>query len=165
MGKLHTIEDLSKLRTLLMEETFRPEVPRIRLCSGTACNATGTPKVVIALEEEAAKRGITLDVVKTGCQGLCQKGPVMKVEPQGIFYQKVKPDHARSILAYTVVGGTTFRQSLYRDNFLSEPVPEMMEVPFYKKQLRIALRNNGLIDPRNIHHYIAVGGYAALEKA
>lgn len=165
MGKLHTIEDLKNLRGLLMEETFRPEVARIRLCSGTACTATGTPKVVSALEEEAAKRGITLDIVKTGCQGLCQKGPVMKVEPQGIFYQKVKPDHARSILAYTVVGGTSYRQSLYRDNILSEPIPEMLEVPFYKKQLRIALRNNGVIDPRNIYHYIAVGGYAALEKA
>lgn len=165
MGKLHTVEELANLRKLLTEETFRPEVPRIRLCSGTACTATGSPKVVTALEEEAAKRGITLDVVKTGCQGLCQKGPVMKVEPQGIFYQKVKPDHAKSILAYTVIGGTPYRQSLYRDNILSEPVPEMMDVPFYKKQLRIALRNNGVIDPRNIYHYIAVGGYAALEKA
>ena len=165
MGKLQSIEDLKNLRGLLMEETFRPEVPRIRLCSGTACTATGTPKVLTALEEEAAKRGITLDVVKTGCQGLCQKGPVMKVEPQGIFYQKVKPDHARSILAYTVVGGTSYRQSLYRENIMSEPIPEMMNVPFYKKQLRIALRNNGVIDPRNIYHYIAVGGYAALEKA
>ena len=165
MGKLHTVEELTNLRKLLTEETFRPEVPRIRLCSGTACTATGSPKVVTALEEEAAKRGITLDVVKTGCQGLCQKGPVMKVEPQDIFYQKVKPDHAKSILAYTVVGGTPFRQSLYRDNILSEPIPEMMDVPFYKKQLRIALRNNGIIDPRNIYHYIAVGGYAALEKA
>ena len=165
MGKLHTVEELTNLRKLLTEETFRPEVPRIRLCSGTACTATGSPKVVTALEEEAAKRGITLDVVKTGCQGLCQKGPVMKVEPQDIFYQKVKPDHAKSILAYTVVGGTPFRQSLYRDNILSEPIPEMMDVPFYKKQLRIALRNNGIIDPRNIYHYVAVGGYAALEKA
>jgi NADH-quinone oxidoreductase subunit F/NADP-reducing hydrogenase subunit HndC len=120
---------------------------------------------VAAIEEESGKRGISVDVVKTGCQGLCQKGPVMKVEPQGIFYQKVKPEHAKSILAYTVQGGQPFRQSLYRDSYLSEPVPEMMNVPFYKKQLRIALRNNGLIDPRNIHHYIAVGGYAALEKA
>ena len=89
----------------------------------------------------------------------------MKVEPQGIFYQKVKPEHAKSIMAYTVQGGLPFRQSLYRDSFLSEPVPEMTNVPFYQKQLRIALRNNGLIDPRNILHYIAVGGYAALSKA
>ncbi len=165
MGKLQTIADLANLRKLLEEETFKPDIARVRLCSGTACTATGTPKVVTALEEEAAKRGITLDVVRTGCQGLCQKGPVMKVEPQGIFYQKVKPDHAKSILAYTVVGGTSFRQSLYRDDILSEPIPEMTDVPFYKKQLRIALRNNGVIDPKNIYHYIAVGGYKALEKA
>ncbi len=165
MGKLQNLEDLKNLRALLMEETFKPDVPRVRLCSGTACSATGTPRVLTALEEEAAKRGITLDVVKTGCQGLCQKGPVMKVEPQGIFYQKVKPDHAKAILAYTVVGGTSYRQSLYREDILSEPIPEMTDVPFYKKQLRIALRNNGVIDPRNIYHYIAVGGYSALEKA
>ncbi len=165
MERLHTIADLRKLRKQLTEETFRPEVPRIRLCSGTACTATGTNKVVAAIEEEAGARGLDVDVVKTGCQGLCQKGPVMKVEPQGIFYQKVKPEHAKSILAYTVQGGQPFRQSLYRDSFLSEPVPEMTNVPFYKKQLRIALRNNGLIDPRHIDHYIAVGGYAALEKA
>jgi NADH-quinone oxidoreductase subunit F/NADP-reducing hydrogenase subunit HndC len=165
MERLHTIEDLKKLRKQLIEETFRAEVPRIRLCSGTACTATGTNKVVAAIEEEAGTRGIEVDIVKTGCQGLCQKGPVMKVEPQGIFYQKVKSEHAKSILAYTVQGGLPFRQSLYRDSFLSEPVPEMTNVPFYKKQLRIALRNNGLIDPRNIHHYLAVGGYAALEKA
>ncbi len=165
MGKLQTIADLTNLRKLLEEETFKPDVARIRLCSGTACTATGTPKVLTALEEESTKRGITLDVVRTGCQGLCQKGPVMKVEPQGIFYQKVKPDHAKSILAYTVVGGTPFRQSLYRENILSEPIPEMTDVPFYQKQLRVALRNNGVIDPKNIYHYIAVGGYRALEKA
>ncbi|GAB4486765.1 MAG: NADH-quinone oxidoreductase subunit NuoF [Thermodesulfovibrionales bacterium] len=165
MAKLKTVEELKNLRALLSEETFKEDVPRIRLCSGTACTATGTPKVITALEEEAARRGITLDVVKTGCQGLCQKGPVMKVEPQGIFYQKVKPDHAKAILAYTVMSGTPYRQSLYREDILSEPIPEMTSVPFYKKQLRIALRNNGVVDPRNIYHYIAVGGYTALEKA
>jgi len=165
MERLQSIEAFNKLRKQLIEETFRPEVPRVRLCSGTACTATGTQQVRAAIEEEAGKRGISVDIVKTGCQGLCQKGPVMKVEPQGIFYQKVKPEHAKSIMAYTVQGGLPFRQSLYRDSFLSEPVPEMTNVPFYQKQLRIALRNNGLIDPRNILHYIAVGGYAALAKA
>ncbi len=165
MSRMNSIDDLKNLRKLLEEETFAADIPRIRLCSGTACTATGTPKVLTALEEEATKRGIKLDVVKTGCQGLCQKGPVMRVEPQGIFYQKVKPEHARWVMSYTVTGGMPYRQSLYRENFLSEPIPEMTNVPFYKKQLRIALRNNGLIDPRNIYHYIAVGGYTALEKA
>ena len=165
MEKLKSIDDLKNLRKRIKEDTFLPDVPRIRLCSGTACTATGTPKVLGAIEDEATKRGITVDVVKTGCQGLCQKGPVMRVEPEGIFYQKVTPGHARSIMSYTVAGGLPFRQSLYRNNFMEEPIPEMTNVPFYKKQLRIALRNNGLIDPRNIHHYIAVGGYSALEKA
>ncbi|MCX5718151.1 MAG: CBS domain-containing protein [Nitrospirae bacterium] len=165
MERLKSIDDLKKLGERLKVETFRPEIPRVRICSGTACTATGTPKVLSAMEEEAGKRGINIDIVKTGCQGLCQKGPVMKVEPHNIFYQKVNPEHARSILAYTIQGEMPFRQSLYRQDILSEPVPEMTNVPFYKKQLRIALRNNGLIDPRNIYHYIAVGGYSALGKA
>jgi len=165
MERLKSIDDLKKLGDRLKDETFRPEIPRVRVCSGTACTATGTLKVLSAMEEEAGKRGINLDIVKTGCQGLCQKGPVMRVEPQGIFYQKLKPEHAKAIISYTVLGNIPYRQSLYRDNILSEPIPEMTDVPFYKKQLRIALRNNGLIDPRNIYHYIAVGGYSALEKA
>ena len=76
MEKLKTVDDLKNLRKLIEEETFVPDTPRVRLCSGTACTATGTPKVLGAIEEEAAKRGISVDIVKTGCQGLCQKGPV-----------------------------------------------------------------------------------------
>jgi NADH-quinone oxidoreductase subunit F/NADP-reducing hydrogenase subunit HndC len=165
MEKLKTIDDLKNLRNRLKEETFKPDVPRVRMCSGTACTATGTPKVLDALEGECESKGIDLEVVRTGCQGLCQKGPVMKVEPQGIFYQKVLPDHAKWIATYSILGNMPYRQSLYRDDFLSEPIAEMTDVPFYKKQMRVALRNNGFIDPRNIYHYIAVGGYSALEKA
>ncbi|MDO9288951.1 MAG: NADH-ubiquinone oxidoreductase-F iron-sulfur binding region domain-containing protein [Thermodesulfovibrionales bacterium] len=165
MEKLKDIEDLKSLRKRIKEETFKPDVPRIRICSGTACTASGTPKVVSAIEEEAGKKGLNLEIVKTGCQGFCQKGPILKVEPQEIFYQKVKPEHAKWLLTYTVIGGMPYRQGLYRENILSEPVSEMTDVPFYKKQLRIALRNNGLIDPHNIYHYIAVGGYSAFEKA
>jgi len=165
MERLKSLDDLKALRTRLEAETFDPAVPRIRLCSGTACTATGTPAVVSALEAEASRKGIKVDIVKTGCQGLCQKGPVMKVEPQEIFYQKVKAEHAKWLLNYTVVAGVPYRQGLYRESFLHEPIPEMTEVPFYKKQLRIVLKHNGMIDPRNIAHYLAVGGYAALEKA
>jgi NADH-quinone oxidoreductase subunit F/NADP-reducing hydrogenase subunit HndC len=76
MERLKTIDSLKNLRQRLKEDTFSPEMPRVRICSGTACNATGTPKVLVALEDECRKRGTELDVVKTGCQGLCQKGPV-----------------------------------------------------------------------------------------
>jgi NADH-quinone oxidoreductase subunit F/NADP-reducing hydrogenase subunit HndC len=165
MDRLNSIEDLKKLREKLAKETFKPDTPRVRICSGTACTATGTPKILDTLEDECTQKGIDLDVVKTGCQGLCQKGPVMRVEPQGIFYQKVNPDHAKWLLTYTVQGNMPYRQSMYREDILSEPIPEMTDVPFYKKQERIVLKNNGLIDPHRIDHFIAIGGYSALEKA
>ncbi len=162
---LKSIDELKALRARLEKETFREDVPRIRACCGTACTASGSGKAIDALASEAQKRGADLDIVRTGCQGLCQKGPVMLVEPQGVFYQKVRPEHAPWLLGYTVLGGVPFRQGLYRDDILSEPKAHVVDIPFYQKQLRVALRNNGKIDPRNIHHYIAVGGYAALQKA
>lgn len=165
MERLNSIDSLRKLREKLSSELFQPDRMRIRACSGTACTATGSQKVIHALEDDAQKRGIELEIVKTGCQGMCQNGPVMKAEPQGIFYQKVKPEQSSSLISYTFMGGTPFRQSLFREDYMSEPIPEMLDLPFYKKQMRIALRNNDKIDPTNIYHYIAVGGYSALERA
>jgi NADH-quinone oxidoreductase subunit F/NADP-reducing hydrogenase subunit HndC len=165
MGRLKSIEELKKLRQRLSEETFKPGVPRTRVCCGTACTATGSQKVIDAFKQEASNRGVELEIVKTGCQGLCQKGPVLKVEPSDIFYLKTRPENVPWIMSYTFLGGVPYRQGLYRDSFLSEPVPVMTDVPFYKKQMRIVLRNNGKIDPCNINHYIAVGGYTSLEKA
>ncbi|MBI4688172.1 MAG: SLBB domain-containing protein [Nitrospirae bacterium] len=165
MEKLNSIDDLKRLREKLSLEMFQPDKMRVRACCGTACTATGAHKVISAMEEDAGKRGLELEIVKTGCQGMCQNGPVMKVEPANIFYQKVKPAQASPLIGYTFLGGTPLRQALFRENIVSEPVPEMVDLPFYKKQLRIALRNNDKIDPKNILHYIAVGGYKALEKA
>lgn len=165
MERLNSIDSLRKLREKLSSELFQPDRMRIRACSGTACTATGSQRVIHALEDDAQKRGIELEIVKTGCQGMCQNGPVMKAEPQGIFYQKVKPEQSSSLISYTFMGGTPFRQSLFREDYMSEPIPEMLDLPFYKKQMRIALRNNDKIDPTNIYHYIAVGGYSALERA
>ena len=164
MDKLKSIDDLKELRETLKKETFKPDILRTRVCCGTACTATGAHKVVDAFKQEASTHGVDLEIVKTGCQGLCQKGPILKIEPSNTFYQRTRPVHVPWIMSYTILGGMPFRQGLYRDDFLSEPVSLMTEIPFYKKQLRIALRNNGVIDPCNIRHYIAVGGYAALEK-
>ena len=165
MDRLKNIDDFKRLKEKLIIETFPPDTKRVRACCGTACTASGSYKVINSLEEDAKHRGIDVEIVKTGCQGMCQKGPIMKVEPQEIFYQKVKPEQASSLISYTYFGGMPYRQALYRENFLTEPALEMMDLPFYKKQLRIALRNNDKIDPTNIYHYIAVGGYAGLEKA
>ncbi|RJQ54624.1 MAG: NADH-quinone oxidoreductase subunit NuoF [Nitrospiraceae bacterium] len=165
MNKLNSVNELTEYRKKLKAETFRPDRLRARVCCGTACTATGAHQVIDAFKKESSQSGIDLEIVKTGCQGICQKGPVLKVEPMDIFYQRTKPASVPWIMSYSILGSMPYRQGLYRDSFLSEPVPVMTDVPFYKKQIRIALRNNGKIDPCNISHYIAVGGYAALGKA
>ncbi len=165
MGKLKSINELKELRERLKKETFMPDKPRARVCCGTACVALGSQKVVESFQDEASRAGVDLETVKTGCQGFCQKGPVLRVEPANIFYQRTKPSDVPNILNYTILGNTPYRMSLYRDSFLTEPIPVIEDIPYYKKQLRIALRNNGSIDPRNISHYIAVGGYSAIENA
>jgi NADH:ubiquinone oxidoreductase subunit F (NADH-binding)/CBS domain-containing protein/(2Fe-2S) ferredoxin len=165
MNKLNSTSELHALRRKLSQETFKPDTLRARVCCGTACTATGAHKVIDAFKKESAGTGIDLEIVKTGCQGICQKGPVLKIEPMDIFYQRTKPVNVPWIMSYSILGNMPYRQGLYRDDILSDPVTAMAEIPFYKKQKRIALRNNGKIDPCNINHYIAVGGYAALEKA
>ncbi len=165
MGRLKSIEELRNLRLLLQEETFPRDKEIIRACTGTACMASGSLKVIEAIEQKAKERGLDVQIVRTGCQGLCQKGPVMKVEPFGYFYRKVRSDDAEAIVSGTLTGGYPVRHLMERESLYSEPYELMDELPFYKKQVRVALRNNGRIDPRNIYHYIAVGGYKALEKA
>jgi len=88
----------------------------------------------------------------------------MKADPYGYFYQRVRQGDAKRIIDTTYSAGYPVRDLLYRGTFLEKPVEVMEEVPFYKKQMRIALRNNGKIDPTDIHQYIAVGGYLAAEK-
>ena len=165
MERLKSIDEIRALRRRLEAELFDPGKTRARVCCGTACSASGSHGVIDALKEDAARRGVDLEIVKTGCQGMCQKGPVMKMEPQGFFYQRVKPAQAPPLLGYTVHGNTPYRQALYRTDILSDPVPEMLDLPFYRKQTRIVLGMNDRIDPTNILHYIAAGGYKALEKA
>ncbi|GBE04050.1 NADP-reducing hydrogenase subunit HndC [bacterium BMS3Abin09] len=165
MAKLNSANELNELKAKLKEETFKPDTLRARVCCGTACTATGAHKLIDRFEKESAKSGVELEIVKTGCQGICQKGPVLKVEPMNIFYQRTKPKNVPWIMNYSMLGNMPYRQGLYRDDIHSEPIAEMNEIPFYKKQKRLALRNNGVVDPNNINHYLAVGGYGGLSRA
>ncbi|MEO5356253.1 MAG: SLBB domain-containing protein [Nitrospirae bacterium YQR-1] len=165
MERVKSLEAFKNLQLLLKDETFKEDVPRLRTCTGTACMATGAAGVIQKVEEEAAHCGKHVDIVKTGCQGFCQQGPVMKAEPYGYYYKQVRPQDAHDIVVTTFSAGFPVRNLLYRDDILSEPKEIMETLPFYKKQLRVALHNNGLVDPRKIEHYIAVGGYTALVKA
>jgi NADH:ubiquinone oxidoreductase subunit F (NADH-binding)/NAD-dependent dihydropyrimidine dehydrogenase PreA subunit/(2Fe-2S) ferredoxin len=163
MKRLNNIKDLIALREQISKEgVLAPGKNRIKICCGTGCTASGSHKVVKALEE-SLRSGLDIELLKTGCQGLCQKGPVMKVEPYGYFYQKVGPENVPAVIStYTI--GHPARQLLYRESFLEPPIEMMEEVPFYKKQMRVVLRHNGSIDPCNINQYIVVGGYSAIEK-
>jgi len=163
--KLKSIDDFAAFRDLLFREgVLAPGRKRIRVCCGTGCRANQSLTLVEQLRKEAGKNEIELEIVETGCQGLCQKGPVMKIEPHGYFYQRVKKENVNEILSTTYLANAPVRHLLYKGSFLDKPVEMMEDVPFYKKQMRIALRHNGIVDPTNIYHYIASGGYRATEK-
>jgi NADH:ubiquinone oxidoreductase subunit F (NADH-binding)/CBS domain-containing protein/(2Fe-2S) ferredoxin/NAD-dependent dihydropyrimidine dehydrogenase PreA subunit len=164
MERLGNIEDLKNLRTLLTEDVFKPGRNIVKVCCGLPCSTLGSHKIADELEEEAERSGMDVNIVKTGCQGLCQKGPLLHIEPQGYLYQKVRPGRAKDILSHTFAAGEPVREFTYRDVFFDKPKALLSEVPFYKKQQKVALRNTGNIDPFDIRHYIAVGGYRAIEK-
>ncbi|MEW6584242.1 MAG: NuoF family protein, partial [Nitrospirota bacterium] len=165
VSRLRSVGDLAAFRELLAREgVLAPGKKRIKVCCGTGCQANGSLRLVKELSETGKDKDIDIEIVSTGCQGLCQKGPVMKTEPYGYFYQKVKSGSIQQIISHTCAADSPVRNLLYRDHFLKDPVEEMTEVPFYKKQMRIALRNNGAIDPTDISHYVAIGGYKAAEK-
>jgi len=163
--RFKNIDELSSFREKYKKEgELSPDVKKVKVCCGTACTASGSKAIVAELEKEINKRNLSFKIIKTGCQGLCQKGPLILIEPHGYFYQKVKPDHIDDIVSTTLSNNNPVRKLLYRDIFFKKPYEIMGEIPFYKKQMRIALSNNGKIDPTNIFHYIAVDGYKALEK-
>jgi NADH:ubiquinone oxidoreductase subunit F (NADH-binding)/(2Fe-2S) ferredoxin/Pyruvate/2-oxoacid:ferredoxin oxidoreductase delta subunit len=165
MKRLSSIADLESLRRELGSRVFGGDSLRVRACCGTACTASGSQKVIKSIEDGAQQRNMDIEIVKTGCQGLCQKGPVMMVEPEEMMYQRVKADDVPQLFNYTFEKGIPYRPALFRLDYLSEPIEHVSDIPFYKKQVRVALRNNGSIDPRDIEQYISRGGYAALQKA
>lgn len=139
----------------------------IMVCGGTGCQASGSIEVVKVLEEERDAAGLKdrVKIVTTGCFGFCEKGPIVKVMPENIFYIEVSAEKARKIFQEHIVNGKVVEDCLYKDPITHEHLDKQSDLPFYKKQIRIALRNCGLINPEDIHEYIAVEGYQALGKA
>ncbi len=163
MERLQGIEELGSLRRILQDES-RTAKDIIKVCCGLPCSTLGSHAVAHELEAEAVKNGLEVNIIKTGCQGLCQRGPLLQVQPYGYFYQRVRPEQAREIIGITCATGIPVRDLAYRDSFLDDPKDFIQEVPFYAKQVKVALRNTGVIDPFSIYAYIAVGGYSAAEK-
>jgi NADP-reducing hydrogenase subunit HndC len=136
------------------------------VCGGTGCLASESDLLASNLKTEIFKQGLDefAQVVRTGCFGFCEKGPIVKVIPDNTFYTQVKPADARDIVEEHVVKGRQVERLLYVDPDKKTRVSDAKGMNFYKKQIRIALRNCGVIDPENIDEYIARGGYEALGK-
>ena len=139
--------------------------PHVLVCGGTGCTSSNSEAIINELEAEIKKNGLEneVKVVKTGCFGLCAKGPIIVVYPEGSMYTMVTVEDVKEIVEEHLVKGRIVRRLLQSDN--AEGVTKSLEsVDFFKRQMRVALRNCGVINPENIEEYIAFDGYKALGK-
>ncbi|MCL1836994.1 MAG: SLBB domain-containing protein [Treponema sp.] len=138
----------------------------ILVCGGTACESAKGNEIYDQLVAEAEKQGVKAEVqiVKTGCFGFCERGPIIKVLPEDSFYVDVTPEDAREIIAEHIVKGREVQRLLYKDDDHKKAVNAIEDIRFYQKQFRVVLRNCGAIDPESIDEYIAREGYSGLEK-
>ena len=136
------------------------------VCGGTGCSASRSHEIMAQLDKELESHGLKefAKVVPTGCFGFCEKGPIVKVIPDNTFYTQVTPEDAKEIIEEHIIKGRKVTRLLYTDPDNQEHVSDSKHMEFYKKQIRIALRNCGFIDPENIDECIAREGYAALGK-
>lgn len=139
----------------------------IMMCAGTGCVACNALKVKDALVDEISRRGLEneIQIVLTGCNGFCSNAPIMSVQPEGIFYQKLKIEDIPVIVEEHLLKGRPVEKLMYREPEAKTSVPLMNDIPFFKLQVLRALRNKGMIDPENIEDYISRDGYQGTAKA
>jgi NADH:ubiquinone oxidoreductase subunit F (NADH-binding)/(2Fe-2S) ferredoxin/NAD-dependent dihydropyrimidine dehydrogenase PreA subunit len=137
------------------------------LCGGTGCHAAGSREIIAEFEKELALKRLDKEfmVVETGCNGFCAQGPIMIVQPEGIFYQKIKKEDVAHIVEEHFLKGRPVKRLFYKEPASSETIPGINDIPFYAKQQLIVLKNRGVIDPENIDEYIARDGYLGVGKA
>ena len=180
MKRIESRAVLEEQRRKNKAEIDRTQV-RILICAGTGCLAGGSaqiyekmcelvknnPEVKVEFGAEIAHdpKGAdnSIAIKKSGCHGFCEMGPLMRIEPMGVLYTKVRPEDCEAIFHRTLEKGELIRHLLYKQNSLEYPKQE--DIPFYKKQTRLVLKNCGHIDAEHIGEYIALGGYQALAKA
>ena len=137
---------------------------QILICGGTGCKASASHVIAEKLQQALEKNKITdqVNVITTGCFGFCEKGPIVKIIPDNTFYTQVTPEDAEEIVSEHIIGGRKIERLLYVDPKTEKAVSDSKHMDFYRKQMRIALRNCGFIDPENIEEYIGLNGYRAL---
>ena len=140
---------------------------QVLICTGTGCSSSNSPAIIKRFEECIKNAGLEneIKVVRTGCFGLCENGPICIVYPEGAFYSHIKVDDVERIVSEHLVKGRVVADLLYKKSVTEDgKIRSLEEIDFYKKQKRVALRNCGVIDPENINEYIAFDGYKALAK-
>ncbi len=166
MEKIKSPAELEALRQSIIDKRD-PRKPCITLCSGTGCRAYASEKVNLAFEGELKKQGLEdkVEIKRTGCHGFCEKGPLVVIHPEEIFYQRITEEDVPEIVTETLINGKVVERLLFTDPATGEQILHENEVPFYKRQLRTIFGNNLKIDPTNITDYLACDGYSALAKA
>ena len=165
MLRITSENDLNKIITdVEKNRTYRKEVI---VCGGTGCMSSGNDKILENLQNKVKELGLESEIriVKTGCVGFCEKGPIVKIMPDNTFYAEVTPDDVDEIVAKDLITNETVKKLLYKDPITKETIQYSDQINFYKKQRKIALRNCGSINPEDIDDYIYHQGYKALEKA
>ena len=165
MNKIRSPKELDDLRKSITERRDSDK-PCIAVCAGTGCLAYGCLNLVVAFRSEVEKNGLQekVEVRATGCPGFCERGALLTIYPQGIFYQQVKIEDVPEVISQTILKGEIIDRLLYVDPNTGERFVYEDDVPFYKKQQRLLLSDNNKIDPTSINDYLAIGGYAAASK-
>ena len=166
MALINSPAELEEFRKNIVSKRD-PNKPCITLCSGSACNASGSAEVAAAIEEEIQKQGLSadVDIRRTGCHGYCERGPIIVIHPEEICYFNIGPNDVPEIISQTIQEKKVVERLLYTDPSTNEKIVHESDIPFYKYQERIVFGSNSKIDPKSIEDYLAIGGYAALAKA
>ncbi len=166
MAKLENRESLAQLRNSLQTKQQKGKKKLVSLCAGSGCGAYGTEKVHETLMAELAANGLKneVEVKLSGCHGFCEKGPIMVIHPEGIFYPQLKEKHIPEIVENTIKNGELVKSLIFKDPATKKKITYEHDVTFYKLQKRIIFGKNGIIDPTSIEDYITVEGYTALDK-
>jgi NADH-quinone oxidoreductase subunit F len=165
-AKLKTLKDLEQTIAAQKRQRATDERPVVTVSAGTCGRARGSLKVLDALNASLRKAKLDkkVNIRVTGCHGFCEAEPNLIIHPGGLFYQKVDPKHAEGIVVETIKNKKTIKSLLYKDPITGKSAAKEKTISFYKKQKRIVLGDNALIDPTRIDDYLAIGGYGTLAK-
>jgi NADH:ubiquinone oxidoreductase subunit F (NADH-binding)/(2Fe-2S) ferredoxin/NAD-dependent dihydropyrimidine dehydrogenase PreA subunit len=164
MKRLSSIEELQRFQQAILDSRD-PMRLRVRICM-TGCRAFGAVEVRDAFKASLVENGLAdkVDILETGCHGFCARAPVAAIDPYGFFYQQISPKNVPLIVKESILEGKPVEKLLYKDPKSAEPIALEREVPFYRDQMKIVLRNCGQIDPTNMEDYVARDGYRAIAK-